>query len=250
MKIDFNTLKEKMNSNTPATTSLQASNGPRVGFFSLKNDKDQAIVRFMVNSIEDVEIIAGHRTNVGGKLRFVSCLREPKEDVDKCPLCASGDKVQYRVYIKLLEYTRNDQGKIVAIPRIWERSTSYVNTINNMLNEYGPLSDNIFKITRNGAAGSTTTTYDIVYGLPTVYKPEIYPKNDNAFEGYKVLGSAVIDLDYNKMSNMVGGNVEEATPQPTPQPTYNKSEPMRENNSYAPEVPKSEGDIQRPKRFY
>ena len=144
MKVDFNAFKEQMNQNNQSNFN-QNEGTSQVRFFSLKNDKDQAIVRFMVDSEEDVEIVAGHRYNYNGRQRLINCLRGPKEGSEKCPLCESGEKVVYRAFIKLLEYTRDDSGNIVAIPKVWERPASYMNTIINLLNEYGPLSDSVFK---------------------------------------------------------------------------------------------------------
>ena len=58
-------------------------------FFSLKDDKDTAQVRFMYNSLEDVVGYAVHEIEVGGKKRYINCLREYNQPVDDCPLCAA-----------------------------------------------------------------------------------------------------------------------------------------------------------------
>ena len=55
------------------------------GYFSLKNDKDVAQVRFMYNSIDDVEGYAVHQVEIDGKKRYVNCLREYNQPIDTCP---------------------------------------------------------------------------------------------------------------------------------------------------------------------
>ena len=200
--------------NTQKTTTDGKSKGSGVGFFNLKNDKDFAVVRIMHDSTEDFDIVAGHRMTVNDKLRMVNCIRDAHEPVENCPLCSAGKKLEYRLYIHLIEYVRNDEGKMVPVPRVWERSASYVNTLTNLIKEYGPLSDNIFKITRNGEKGNKGTTYDIMYGSPKVYTQEVYPRRDDAFKDYKAVGNMVLDYQYEKLAELVGGSPaeNEATP--------------------------------------
>ena len=252
MKVDFNAFKEQMNQNSKSNFN-QNGDTPQVRFFSLKNDKDQAIVRFMVDSEEDVEIVAGHRYNYNGRQRLINCLREPKEGSEKCPLCEAGEKVVYRAFIKLLEYTRDDNGNIVAIPKVWERPASYMNTIINLLNEYGPLSDSVFKITRNGETGSTSTTYDVVYGLPTVYKPDIYVKEEGLFGNYEVIGNTVLNLGFNKMRALVSGeegNEREEGVAPASRPAFQTSNVAQETPRREFSTPAPEQSTMRPRRFY
>ena len=69
------------------------------GFFSLKNDKDVATVRFMYNAIEDVEGFAVHEIEVDGRKRYVNCLRDYNQPVDDCPLCAAKQRVIAKVFV-------------------------------------------------------------------------------------------------------------------------------------------------------
>ena len=50
-----------------------SSNSGQVNFFSL-NDGEEAIVRFMDNSVSDFEILSLHNIELDGKYRKVSCL--------------------------------------------------------------------------------------------------------------------------------------------------------------------------------
>lgn len=219
-QIDFNSFKQRTTQNN-LNTSNSNNRGPRIGYFTLKQDRDQAIVRFMIDSPDDFDIVAGHRMSINGFNRMVNCVRDVHDPVENCPLCAAGKKLEYRIYIHLIEYTRDETGKIVATPKVWERSTAYINTLTNLLNEYGPLSDNVFKITRNGAAGTTGTTYDITYCKPDVYKPELYVKNETLFNGYKAVGNAVLDYDVDKLNELVNGSAQtEETPVSVPKEAY------------------------------
>ena len=223
-QIDFNTFKQNLQNNNRNNNTNEQPRGKYVGYFSLKNDKDQAVVRIMVDSPEQLKIMAIHRVTVGGRLRAVNCMRDPKDPVDACPFCAADKRLEYRVYIPLIEYTRDDQGKIVPRARMWERSALYADTITNLINNYGPLSDNIFKIVRNGEAGSKNTTYDIVYGLPSVYKPELYPKDESLFEGFELLGSHVVDATAEEAAQILSGVTPERL---TPKQNNNQQQGQR-----------------------
>lgn len=200
-------------------TTQQNGDKPYVGYFTLKNDKDTAIVRIMHDSPEDFDMVVGHRITINDKLRLVSCLNEKAGD-DKCPLCAAGKKTEDKIYIHLIEYTKDANGQIVATPKVWERSAYYANTLINNINNYGPLSDCIFKITRNGVAGSKKTTYDLMYANPNVYTNEMYPKKTELFEGYKAVGTVVWTMDAKRMEALLNGGEsqeEVATPKAVPQ---------------------------------
>lgn len=170
-----------------------SNQGTQVGFFSLKNDGDEAIVRIMHDDTDSFDIVSTHAISVGGKYRRVNCCRSPREAVENCPLCASGNPSQQRFYIHLIQYTRDENGQIVPEAKIWERSLSYATTIKNLIVEYGPLSNLIFKIKRNGAAGSMDTKYTIMYANPQMYPENLYPPVPNAFDGYNAIGNVVMD---------------------------------------------------------
>lgn len=252
-QVDFNAWKSR-NEQTN-NTQKKESKGPWVNYFTLKNDKDTAIVRFMHDSPEDFDIVACHRFNINGKPRWVNCIRDPKDPIDNCPLCASEKKVEYRFFIHLIEYTRGEDGKVLATPKVWERPSGYINTFTNLINEYGPLSENIFKVTRNGAAGSTSTTYDIFFGSPNIYKTDMYPNNPKLFEGYKAVGNVVFDYDKEQLEKLlIEGSVEskaESSPTSyktpdTPYKPENKTEEPRTTSSSE----STDNAFARPRRFY
>lgn len=195
-KVSFDAAVSSMNSETTNNTNS-------VGFLSLKNDGDEAIVRIMHDSVEDFDIVTLHPINIGGKFRTVSCIREPREPMDKCPLCKNGTKIQSRIFIHMIQYTTNEQGHIEAKPVVWERSISYATKLKNDIDEYGPLSNCIFKIKRNGKAGDMQTTYDMKLGNPNMYNEASYPKIEGVFNNYSACGTVVLDKNYEEMAEFV-----------------------------------------------
>ena len=152
-------------------------------YFSLKDDGDTAIVRFNISKIEDINVTIKHMVRVGGKLRSIECLRMPNESEDKCPLCASGNKANTRIYIKLLSY-ENEGDKVICKPCVWEQSLSFRNLLKSYIMDYGDLRNTIFKITRNGKKGDTQTRYSLIPANPQIYREENYPKDFSSFDSF------------------------------------------------------------------
>jgi hypothetical protein len=186
----------------------------KVPFFNLKEDGDEAIVRFPYKTVDDFDILTVHEMEINGKRRKINCLRTAKDPIDKCPLCAANVPLKERFYIKLLEYVRQQDGSYKAEPRIWDRPTSYCKDLAEYINEYGPLDNVVFKVKRHGARGSMETTYSILYANQTIYKPEIYAPDFSGFKGYDIIGTAVWSDDYEGLQKMLasdGTNVPEHT---------------------------------------
>lgn len=194
-KVSFNTAVSTLN------TENNGGNG--VSFFSLKNDGDEAIVRIMHDSVDDFDILTTHPITVGGKFRSINCIREPRDPMDKCPLCQNGTKVQSRIFIHMVQYINHPDGSVEAKPVVWERSITYATKLKNDIDEYGPLSNCIFKIRRNGKAGDMQTTYDMRLGNPAMYNEANYPKLTDAFKGYTALGTVVLDKNFDEMQTFV-----------------------------------------------
>ena len=164
----------------------QEFSGSGIGFFSLKNDGDEAVVRIMHDSREDYDILSVHQVPVGGRHTNVECIE------GDCPLCKSGNNIKYRFFVHMLQYVKDEQGNIVTKPVVWERAAkSMSEKLNAMLQEYGPLSDCVFKIRRNGKAQDKNTTYEIMFANPNVYRPDLYPKDNEVFKDYTVSGKKV-----------------------------------------------------------
>ena len=183
----------KMQSEREQRQEQRQTQGPRVGFFSLRDDGDEAVVRFAYNSPDEFEVFTVHPVTIDGKFRKVNCINDLRLGVHSCPLCAAGVQLQQRFYIRLIEYTRDENGNIVRQARIWERPASYMQILANLFAEYGPLKDNVFKVKRSGARGDMQTSYSIMFSNPTIYNEQLYPKDFSAFENYSPLGTAIID---------------------------------------------------------
>ena len=224
-----------------STTATRESSGNSVGFFSLKNDGDEAIVRIMHDSVEDFDIVTLHPITLGGKYRSVSCIRDAREPMDNCPLCSSGAKIMSKIFIHMIQYTTDANGQIEAKPVVWERSISYATKLKNDIDEYGPLSNCIFKIKRNGKAGDMQTTYEMKLGNPNMYNESSYPKLEGVFDNYSACGTVVLDKNYDEIATYVAtGNFPDSkksdsnqndTPEVSSNPNVNTSRPNWNNNS-------------------
>ena len=155
-----------------------------VGYFKL-NDGEEAIVRFNYSSLSEFDIVTIHNVKVGDKFRKVSCLRvDGREPLDNCPLCAKGEPVNTRFFVKLIHYKKDETGKVVATPEVANFPKRYVDVISQLMNEYGDLRDHIFKITKSGSG--LQTTYSILFANPSIYKEELgYVKDFSAFASDK-----------------------------------------------------------------
>lgn len=124
------------------------------GYFSLKNDKDVARVRFLFEDIQDIQGYAVHEVEIDGKKRYVNCLREYGMPVDACPFCAAGKYVTAKYFIPLYNI---DDDRI----QTWERGKKFGAKISSLCARYPHLVSHTFEIERNGKTGDTQTTYEI-----------------------------------------------------------------------------------------
>lgn len=179
----------------------ESTKGDGVGFLALKNDGDEALVRIIHDSTDSFDTVGVHNVKVGDYYKNVSCLRRPGESSDKCPLCASGMQVKYRCFVHMVQYTKDEQGNITARPVVWERAAKEMTQkLTTMLQEYGPLSDCLFKIRRNGKSGDMHTTYEIIFANPNIYKNEMYPKDAaNVFDNFNSIGNKVLDKSFEEL---------------------------------------------------
>ena len=150
------------------------------GFFSLKDDKDTAQVRFLYDKIEDVEGFAIHEVEIDGKKRAVNCLREYGAPLDDCPFCKKGYPVRVKYYVPLLQIK---DGKTV----LWERGKKFGSKLSSMCSRFPHLVSHIFEIERNGKAGDQQTTYEIY---------EVAQDENVSIEDFEIpqpLGTVVLD---------------------------------------------------------
>lgn len=158
------------------------------GFFSLKDDKETAKVRFMYDSIEDVEGFAVHEVEIDGKKRYVDCKRAYNEPIDKCPFCRDSIPQKAKLFIPLYDI---DSDTV----KIWERGKKFFGQISSLCTRYAsdePLCSHVFEIERSGKPKDTNTTYNI-YDCPK-------EKDDKTLE------------DLPELPNILGGLVLDKTP--------------------------------------
>ena len=186
---------QRLNYNDSSNTCNYKNNQNQVGFFQLKNDGDTAIVRIMHDSVEDFDLLSVHTLQMGNKYRKVNCLRSsPYDPIDKCPFCEISKPVSGRFFVHLLQYDRDAQGNLVIKPVIWDRAKSqFAPKLKSLIEEYGPLSQRLFKVKRTGVAGATNTTYDLIPCDKEIFNDANYPNKPEAFANYDVLGTMVLD---------------------------------------------------------
>lgn len=189
------------NSYVAAKNAREAGAKKKVQYFnSLKNDGDETLVRFVYNSADDFKVVQIHRVPDGKRFVNVACVRGQYESKDTCgcPLCKAkeGDKYLYpakvKTFLNVLEYTKDEEGNIVATPRVWERPAAIIDEILGAFNDgvsnllypkNTPICDVVFKIRRTGT-GLGDTKYHIASGNPAVYPETSYSKDFSSFEGF------------------------------------------------------------------
>ena len=96
----------------------------------------------------------------------------------------------------MIQYFQGESGSIEHRLVIWERSLSFARTVKSLIDEYGPLQDVVFTITRDGEAGDIKTKYNVLFGNPRMYPDNIYGLDTEMFEeskGFNVVGTVVQD---------------------------------------------------------
>lgn len=157
-------------------------------FFVLKDDGDKARVRFLYNGIEDIQGYVVHKVQVGDKERYVNCLREYNEPLEKCPFCAAQMKVTPRLFLKLFN---EDAGEC----QIWERSKSYYQKLSGYATRYKPLYNEIIEIERHGKKGDKQTDYQF---FPI--DNQAINIEDEQYECSEPLGTIILDKTADEMN--------------------------------------------------
>lgn len=121
-------------------------------YFSLKDNGDTAMIRFLYNDINDVQGVAVHEVQDGDKKFDVECIRAYNEPVSKCPLCEAGNKQNAKIFVKVYDMDSNES-------KIWTRGKTFFNTLSGLCSHYNPLVSMPFEIERHGKKGDTSTTY-------------------------------------------------------------------------------------------
>ena len=186
-------------------------------YFKLQNDKETAKVRIMLDKPEDIEnyMFAVHEVEVDGKNKYVNCLRDYDEPVDKCPFCAEKKKVIPKIFIPLY-----NEDKDTA--QVWDRGKKFMSTFSSFIARYSKPSivSHVVEIERNGKPKDTSTTY-------ALYEVD---KDDTLLEDLpepvEVLGNLVLDKSEDDMNYYLDAGEF---------PPEDESEPIRRRGSRAEE---------------
>ena len=137
----------------------------------LKNDGDSVVVRFPYHSMNDIKFETTHTVTFPGDKygKRVRCAG------DDCPLCKQGVKVDTRFFVKAIVYVTDPvSGNVSLVPAIWDRPAAFADIdLKNLMQEYNDLTENLFKIKRNGSGLDTRYTISIIMNK-AVYNPEVY----------------------------------------------------------------------------
>ena len=126
------------------------SGGGKGSYFSLKNDKDIARVRFLYESVGDIEGFTVHRVKVGDRERYVNCIADEGE----CPFCQARLKKFMKLFVPIYN---EDAGQI----QTWERGQKFYGKLSGLCSRYSNLVACTFDVERNGKAGDQQTSYEI-----------------------------------------------------------------------------------------
>lgn len=224
------------------TQDEREHNRSQVEFLSnyLKNDGDTVYVRFPYNSVDDIQLFDVHKISVAGKWRNLACLRNPKDPIDMCPICASKSYPSSKAYIKALAYFQDPQsGQIRLVPTIWERPSKLLATLAERFADNG--TNVVYKIKRMGAAGDNKTVYDISAVNAQIYNEQAYPADFSGFENFDVTKGILMVKTYDEIVQFQNTGAFPQTnnaPQQNVQnvPTYQQAEqnPFPQNG-YAPQ---------------
>lgn len=187
----------------PKQETGQTNNKERkVGYFKLQPG-GRAIVRFAYKSAREIEIATIHDVDIKDMHRQVLCIRDAKEPLDNCPLCASGKPIKSRAYVKLLRYELDAQDRVVAIhPEVANWPKKYADTLALRNNEYGDLQDSLFVVTRQGA--KLETTYDITYANPMKYnEANGFVKDFSAFDDFDLAHHSYLEKSKEDMEEFL-----------------------------------------------
>lgn len=130
-------------------------------YLTLKDDGDQAAVRFLYDSFDEIEYDVVHQVDVDGQDKYVDCLRLPGDPADVCPFCLDKNlRAQGKLFLQVVEL--NQDREPAENVTIWDRGKGYFSKLESTFRRVqGPIVSTVFEIERNGARGDTQTKYEL-----------------------------------------------------------------------------------------
>lgn len=158
-------------------------------FFQLKDDGDTARVHLLGNDMNDFDGYAVHQVEVGGKDRYVNCLRNAGESVEVCPFCAAKKKVIAKVFIPLYNVDAEEV-------QVWERGKAFFRTLSSYCSRNPKVVNVLTEVERLGKKNDTNTTYNLIKIENTDVKLEDFADEMPQILGGVVLDKTADDMDY------------------------------------------------------
>lgn len=162
------------------------------GFFSIQNDKETKQVRFMYETLDDIEGTSVHKVEVNGKDRYVNCLREYNQPIDDCPFCREHYPVQARLFIPIYNIEEDSV-------QIWDRGKTMFQTLTGQCSRHCDdkthICNNIFDVERQGKPKDKKTQYAIYYVDKDDTELEDLPEAPHIIGGF-VLDKTADDMEY------------------------------------------------------
>jgi len=197
-KMSFDEITSSKSNNSSKST------GPYIGYLFFKDRAGnplQPVVRFPYKSADEFEILTVHTVKEGNRFTTVNCLYDKKNPDQKCPFCENAEKVgksSLRFIVKLIEYTTDENGNIVAEPRSWNAPFAVAKSLKAMMEEYPDLSKFVFKLKQSREGGQTT--YNLIPARADVYTEDKYPADfsafaDDAYIRYQVKNKSAGDMN-------------------------------------------------------
>ena len=156
----------KLNLSNVEQYAKQGGQTGKNNFFTLKNHKESAKVRFLANTLDDFDIYFVHTIDLpNGKSKYVNCLRSSlDEPVDNCPFCKAKIFGTLKIFCPVLQLAHyNDKHELISDTpevKVWDRGKSYLSRFESLATRYNPLVSTVIEIERNGIAGNTKTDYN------------------------------------------------------------------------------------------
>ena len=224
-----------------AKNDLEKYAPDQTGYFSLKDDGDSCRVRFLYESLDDVEGYCVHRVkDKYGNFKYVNCIRDYNDPLDVCPCCSSTEDADRKTITKFwIPLYKVDEHEAV----LWDRGKAFYKQLATLMVEKGgaPFCGHVFTIERHGKAGDMETSYELIdEGVDETVLDDILEEIENIPTPE---GSLLMDFDYDTMKKVI----ETRSFKPTSE-TDNIPEDIpirRRERSTTDDIPRRRG-IQRP----
>lgn len=129
---------------------FEEEQGKSFEYFSLKDDKDTAVVRFLYDSLEELDWYVVHEVQINGKKRWLKCTED-----EVCPQCRAAQKPKLKLFLQL------EDDRDPGVLKIWERGQNFIPKMVGLLERYGTLIDRKVEVERDGKAGDKRTKYHL-----------------------------------------------------------------------------------------